>query len=114
MSHRERQIPYNFTYKWNLKNKVNEQTKQKQTYRCREPTAGCYRGGVLGGWVVEVKGLRNINWQLQNSHGDVKYSIGNTVNNVITKCSVRWVRDLSGKSPHTLHKCLTTMLYARN
>ena len=28
-SDRERQIPYDFTYMWNLKNKINEQTKQK-------------------------------------------------------------------------------------
>lgn len=26
-SDRERQIPYDFTYMWNLKNKTNEQTK---------------------------------------------------------------------------------------
>ena len=31
----------------------------------------------------KVKGLRSTNWQLQNSHGDVKYSIGNIVNNVV-------------------------------
>ena len=31
--------------------------------------------------MVEVKGLRNINWQLQN--GDVKYSIGNIVSNSV-------------------------------
>ena len=27
---------YNFTYMWNLKNKTNEQTKQKKTHRYRE------------------------------------------------------------------------------
>ena len=27
----------------------------------------------------EVKGLRSTNRQLQNSHGDIKYSIGNGV-----------------------------------
>lgn len=27
-SDKERQIPYDFTYIWNLKNKTNEQTKQ--------------------------------------------------------------------------------------
>ena len=30
---RERQIPYDFTYMWNLKNIRNEQTKLKQTHR---------------------------------------------------------------------------------
>ena len=28
------------------------------------------------GWVKNVKGLRSTNWQLQNSHGDVKYNLG--------------------------------------
>ena len=28
------------------------------------------------------KGLRSTNWLLQNSHGGVKYSIGNIVNNI--------------------------------
>ena len=27
---RKKQIPYDFTYMWNLKNKTNEQTKQKR------------------------------------------------------------------------------------
>ena len=27
----------------------------------------------------EVNGLRSTNWLLQNSHGDVKYSIGNII-----------------------------------
>ena len=51
-----------------------------------------------GGWEVgeKVKGLRSISWLLQNSHGDVKYSIGNIVNNAIVTYDVRWVGDLSG------------------
>ena len=32
--------------------------------------------GIL---VKQVKGLRSTNWSLQNSNGDVKYSIGNIV-----------------------------------
>ena len=32
----------------------------------------------------KMKELRSTNRQLQNSHGDVKYSIGNTVNNILT------------------------------
>ena len=50
-----------------------------------------------GGWGVKtVKGLSTSGW-LQNSHGDVKYSTGNTVNNiVITMYGVRWVLDLLG------------------
>ena len=53
-------------------------------------------GRELGGWVKKVKGLRCINWLLKNSHGDVKYSTGNIVNDiVITMYNVRWVGDLS-------------------
>ena len=43
---RERQIPYDFTYMWNLKNKINEQSKNKLRYR--EQTGGCQTGGGLG------------------------------------------------------------------
>lgn len=44
-----------------------------------------------------VKGWRNTNWQLQNSHGDVECSMGNIVNSTaITRRSARWVRDLWG------------------
>ena len=40
----------------------------------------------------KIKRLRSTNWQSQNSRGDVKYSIGNTVNNiVITMYGARWV-----------------------
>ena len=54
------------------------------SHRHREQTADCQRGGVFGSWVKKVKGLRNTKWKLQNSHGDVKYSVGNIVNNIIT------------------------------
>ena len=40
-----------FTYMCNLKNKVNEQTKQKQTHRYREQSGGCQRDRGLWGWV---------------------------------------------------------------
>lgn len=30
-----------------------------------------------------VKGLKNTNWQLQNSHEDVKYNIKNIVDNIV-------------------------------
>ena len=36
-------------------------------------------GGRGQGMAEEVRGLRRTNRQLQNSHGDVKYSIGNGV-----------------------------------
>ena len=43
--------------------------------------------GVWGDWVKQVKGLSSVDRQLQNSHGDVKYSTGNIVNDIaITMC----------------------------
>ena len=39
-SDRERLIPFDFTYMWNLKNKINEETKLKKAYRYREQTDG--------------------------------------------------------------------------
>ena len=45
----ERYIPYDITYMWNL-----IFTKQKQTYRHREQTYNCQRGGVRGGMEWEV------------------------------------------------------------
>lgn len=38
-------------------------------------------------------GIRITNWQLQNSHRDVKYGTGDTVDNVvITTYGARWVQ----------------------
>ena len=44
-SDREIQMPYNFTYMWSLKKKINEQTKGKQSHRYREQSDGCQIGG---------------------------------------------------------------------
>ena len=58
------------------------------------------------------KGLRSTNWQLQNNHRDVKYSVGNVVNNIVLiMYGVTWVLDLLGGSLCKLYKCLITMLY---
>ena len=37
----------------------------------------------LEDWVKKVKGLRSRDWQLQNSHGDVKSNMGNVVSNIV-------------------------------
>ena len=41
---RERQVPYDFTYMWNLMNKINWWTKWKQTHK--EQNGSSQRGGV--------------------------------------------------------------------
>ena len=41
-------MPYDFTYMWNLKYKINEQTKQTQTYSHRQQTDGGWMGEVWG------------------------------------------------------------------
>lgn len=43
------------------------------------------------------EGTKQDNWQLQNSHGDVKYSMGNIVDDVVrTMNGARWAPDLWG------------------
>ena len=68
--------------------------------------------GGAGGLVKKVKGLRSTDRQLQNSHGAVKCSRGNTVSNiVITKYGARWVLEILGASLYKVYDYLTTMLY---
>ena len=62
--------------------KQNKQAEQKQNLRFREHLDGYQMGGGSEGWAKKVKGLRSTIWQLQNSHGDVKYSIVNRVANI--------------------------------
>ena len=63
-SDRERQILYDFTYMWNLKNnKWANITRQKQTYRYREQKGGCHRGGEKRNRWGRLKGT---NFQFQN------------------------------------------------
>ena len=61
----------------------------------------------------KVKGLRSTSWWLQNSHGDVNYSIGHIVSYiVITMRGARRVPEISGGSLCKVCNCLTTMVYA--
>lgn len=58
----------------------------------------------------EGGGIRITNWQLQNSHRDVKYGTGDTVDNVvITTYGVRWVQ--IGGSLCKLYKHLTDIIF---
>ena len=59
-----------------LKNNINKQAEQKQNHRYRKHFDGCKMGEGWGAWVKKMRGLRSTNRQLQNSHGDVKYSVG--------------------------------------
>ena len=71
---------------------MNKQNRNRLRYR--EQADSCQRGEGLGYW---VKGLRSTNWQLQSSHGDVNYSVGNIVNNiVVTMYGARWILEISG------------------
>ena len=63
----------------NLKKNKSKQEEQRQNHGYREGFDGCQMGGGLRGVGEEVRGLISTNRQLQNSHGDVKYSIGNGV-----------------------------------
>ena len=50
-SEREKQIPYDITYMWNLKDDTNELIyKTETTHRHRKQIRGFQRGGVGGGW----------------------------------------------------------------
>ena len=51
---RERQILYDITYMWNLKNKTNEHN--RNSHRYREQTDGCQRG--WGEWRREVREIK--------------------------------------------------------
>ena len=61
----------------NLKNKLNKPEEQRQDHSYGELFDGCQMAGVWGGMSEEVRELRSTNRSLQNTHGDVKYSVGN-------------------------------------
>ena len=63
----------------NLKSKLSKQEEQRQNHEYREHFDGCQMRGGDGRMGEGVRGLRSTNRQLQNSHRDVKYSIGNGV-----------------------------------
>ena len=63
---------------------------KKYKYFYREQTDGCQRGGGLG----EQYGL-----VVTEQSWDVKYSIGNIVNNILmTMCGTMWVLGISGET----------------
>ena len=69
-------------------------------------------GRELGDWIKKVKELRSTNWQLQNSHTDIKYNIENIVHNIVTTMhGARWVLTISGKTLCKVNNFLIAMLY---
>ena len=61
------------------KKKPSKQEEQRQNHGYRQHFNGCQMRRRCGRMGEEVRGLRSTNRQLQNSHGDVKYSTGNGV-----------------------------------
>ena len=107
-SDREGQIPC-LTYMRNLKKKINEETKQKQTHTYRQQTGGRQRGGAWGWWErwrgkeVQISGYK-IN------QGDVMHSTENTVNNtVVTLHGDR--RLLDSRWHPKVYKCWVTVMH---
>ena len=106
-SDRERQIPCDFTYMWNLKNKIIEQNSKLQIQMTNWwlPGREDWWDGCKG---VGVKMYRLS--YIKTAMGGVKYSIGNIVHSlVITVCGVRWMLDLLWWSFRKLCKCPITM-----
>lgn len=71
------------SFMWNLKNKINQQTKQKHTHRYGKQTLGCQRGDRMGARLncEEIKKYKLI---VTKYHGGMKYRIENISNNVAT------------------------------
>ena len=66
-------------------------------------------------WVKKVKGLGSTHWQLEN-HEEIKYSLGNVVNNVMTMHGEMWVKDLLGDqfiSDINVYQCYHYAAYLR-
>ena len=72
---------------WNLK-------KQEKNQKTRNRLLGIEnkliiaRWGEVGRLGGKVKELRSTDWQLQNSHGNIKYNIGNMSNNIVITIQV--------------------------
>ena len=63
----------------NLENKLSKQEEQRQNHGHEGDFDGCQMGVGYAEMGEDVRRLRSTNMQVKNSHGDVKYSIGNGV-----------------------------------
>ena len=95
ISQLEKDISYDFTYKWNLKDRINEnkwinRTNQKQIHR--EQTNGCQMGECKGMGTKEIKECK---LPIIKQSQDCKYNTGHVANNTgITVHDARWALDL--------------------
>ena len=60
----QKQVPYDFTYMWNLISKTNEKIKHNETDRYREQTGGCQREKGVGVRQNGSRGSRDTDFQL--------------------------------------------------
>ena len=104
-SNRERQIPHDFTHMRTLKNEIDKQNRSKLIDTETKLMLAIQKGW----WGTGLE--RSTNWQLLNSHVDVKYSIGYIVSSSICMYSVRGVQAWLWWSLSKLYECLTIMLY---
>ena len=59
-----------------------------------------------------MKDLRTADWQLQNSHGDVNYSMGKRVSNIVmTMYGAGWIIEILRCTICRIYDCLATVLY---
>ena len=64
VNQKERQIPYDIIYMWNLKNDTNELLNETETDSQREHTCGCHRGKVVGQGEIGDLGLADANYYI--------------------------------------------------
>ena len=78
---RERKIQYNFTYIGNLKTKITDKlNRNKVTDTENKLTVAVWeRGWGMGG---RSEGIKKCRLPVTKGRGDVKYSVGDTVNNI--------------------------------
>ena len=94
---------------WDLRNKINEQTKQKhRLIDNSEQTEGCQ---MRKSRRIGEKGEGSK--ELQNNHADVKNNIVNIVSStVMTMYDARWVLEISGGLLCRLYNRQTVILYS--
>ena len=83
-SERERQIPYDITYTWNLKHDTNELIYETETDSHTQRTGWLpKRRGMVEGWIGSL-GLADANYYIQNGQTTRSYCIAQgTIFNIL-------------------------------